>query len=170
MATLDSNKQYEQLNQRTRWYTSQLWYVPFAFIGILALGIEKINSLSEPLRSFVFLMLSFFSLSVFVHVSSLKFYERQNILAMQQLEDPVISRGVSPWYLSFTTYMKVILAFCALGFIWIWSIAFCWILRVVLIGIFISVIVVLWWCDRKRNKPIIDEIRAKQKQEPEETD
>jgi len=119
VANLDRDKQYEQLNQRTRWYTSQVWYVPFAFIGILVVGIERINTLSGSLRSFAFLMLSFFSLSVFVHISSLKFYERKSILAMQQLEDPVISQGGSPWYLSFTTYMKLILAFCAVGFMWI---------------------------------------------------
>ena len=160
MVTLDSNKQYAELNQRTRWYTSQLWYVPFAFIGILALGIDKINSLVEPLRSFAFLMLSFFSLAVYVHVTSLKFYERRNILAMQQLEDPVISGGVSPWYLSFITYMKLILAFCFVAFPWIWPIEFCLILRVGITGIFISLIVILWLCDRKRNKPILNAIRA----------
>lgn len=162
MATLDRDKQYEQLNQRTRWYTSQAWYVPFAFIGILAVGIEKINALSGSLRSFAFLMLSFFSLSVYVHVSSLKFYERKNVLAMQQLEDPVISGAGSPWYLSFTTYMKLILAFCTVAFMWIWSVDFCRIWRVILIGISIVLIVVLWWYDRKRNEPILNDIRKNQ--------
>jgi hypothetical protein len=136
--------------------------VPFAFIGILAVGIKKINALSGSLRSFAFLMLSFFSLSVFVHVSSLKFYERTNVLAMQQLEDPVISGGGSPWYLSFTTYMKLILAFCTVAFMWIWCIDFYCAWRVILIGISIALIVVLWLFDRKRNKPILDDIRKNQ--------
>ncbi|MFH1091602.1 MAG: hypothetical protein V1742_08530 [Pseudomonadota bacterium] len=169
MDPLDINKQWEQLNQRTRWYTSQLWYVPFAFIGILALGIEKINSLSEPIRSFVFLMLSFYALSIYVHVSSLKFYERQNVLAMQKLENHVISRGGSPWYLSFTTYLKLFLAFCTVAFIYMWSINFPKILRVALIVISIVPIVLLWLQDKKRNKPIIGEIRANQEQSPKKT-
>lgn len=160
MATLDSDKQYEQLNQRTLWYTSQVWYVPFAFIGILAIGIEKINDLPGSLRSFAFLMLSLFSLAVYVHVSSLKFYEHKNILDMQRLEDPVISSGGSPWYLSFTAYMKLILAFCAVALMWIWSIDFSLIYRLILIVSSIMLIVVLWVGDRKRNKSILDKIRA----------
>ena len=113
-----------------------------------------------------FLMLFLFSLAVFVHVSSLKFYERKNVLAMQQLEDPVISGGGAPCYLSFTTYMKLILAFCAVAFMWIWSIDFCWIWRVILIGISIVLIVALWWCDRRRNKPILDSIQTNEENRP----
>ena len=41
MSNLARDKQYDQLNQRSRWYSSQMWYVPFAFVGIIALGIDK---------------------------------------------------------------------------------------------------------------------------------
>ena len=55
--------------------------------------------------------------------------------------------------------MKLILAFCAVGFMWIWSIDFCCTWRVILIAISIVLIAVLWLIDRKRNKPILNAIR-----------
>jgi Flp pilus assembly protein TadB len=158
--TLDVNKQYEQLNERSRCYSSQLWYVPFAFVGILALGIDKLTALQEPLRSPAFIFLSLFSLAVYIHVTSLKFYERRCVLAMQQLEQPVVSGAGEPWYLSFNTYIKFILIVGALGLLWIGSVNWHWILRTVLMAALIVIITSVLWADRNRTQPVLNNIRT----------
>lgn len=107
--------QYEQLNQRARWYSAQLWVVPFTYLGLIGVGFEKINALKDTyLRSTGLLLTAFLSLTVFVHVSAVKYYERKAIKAMRDLENPKLSSGGSPWYLSYVFFIKAIL--CALTF------------------------------------------------------
>jgi hypothetical protein len=158
---MDSDKQYEQLNLRTRWYTAQIWYVPFAFMGILALGVDKLNNLTGFFKSFIYFLLSFFSFAIFVHLSSLKFYERKNVLKMQQMENPVISGGGTEWYLSFTSYMKTILVFCSVSFLWIGieNVCWVWIWRGILLLLYILAFLFILIQDRKRNKPYLNQIR-----------
>ena len=157
----------EELNRRSRWYSSQLWYVPFAYLGIVGLGVEKVSCLDHPLKNIAHAMLALFSLAVFVHICSLKYYERRVVKRMQDLEDPVVSGGGSPWYMSFTFYLKVMLAGGSYGFAWfIWNEtefgnSVKWVLiaasYIVLSLPFVAVIV----GDFKRNSPVVAEIRKK---------
>ena len=106
--------QYEQLNQRARWYSSQVWYIPFAYIGLIGIGLEKILSLPQPLMSIALVLMGIFSIAVFVHVSSIKYYERLAVREMRELErvqpkKKPISRGGSCWYLSFAWYIRLML-------------------------------------------------------------
>lgn len=110
------NITYEQLNQRSRWYSSQLWYIPFAYLGIVGIGLEKILKLSYPLNSLGLVLFSIFSMSVFVHVSSIKFYERRTIRSMQEIEDKPISGGGRPWYLSFDWHIRLMIGFASYFF------------------------------------------------------
>ena len=110
------NITYEQLNQRSRLYSSQLWYIPFAYLGIVGIGLEKILKLSYPLNSLGLALFSIFSISVFVHVSSIKFYERRTLRRMQEIEDKPISGGDRPWYLSFDWYIRVMIGFASYFF------------------------------------------------------
>jgi len=156
---------WKELNQRSRWYSSQLWYVPFAYIGIIGIGVEKVHNLPYPLRNFAYLMLAFFSLAVFVHVSSLKFNERRAILSMQKLESPVVSGGSTSWYMSFASYMKLMLVVGSYAFAWSASInsglsnvAEC-ILRIASMMILLLVFAVVWLNDRDRNTKVVKEIQ-----------
>jgi len=110
------NITYEQLNQRSRWYSSQLWYIPFAYLGIVGIGLEKILKLSYPLNSLGLVLFSIFSISVFVHVSSIKFYERRTVRSMQEIEDKPISGGGRPWYISFDWYIRLMIGFASYFF------------------------------------------------------
>ena len=163
MTNLDKDKQYEQLNQRSRWYSTQIWHVPFAFVGIIALGIGKIDDVPEPLKTFALLMLSFFSLAAFVHVASLKYYELVAIRGMQQLEDPVVSGGGSAWYISFALYIKIMLVIAAIGFLWVATENLvCW-ARFVLLICPACVVVTVWISNIKRSRPVLKDIRANMK-------
>ena len=163
MTNLDKDKQYDQLNQRARWYSAQMWYVPFAFVGIISLGIGKINDVPKPLKTFALLMLSFFSLAAFVHVTALKYYERRAVRGMQQIEDPVVSGGGSAWYMSFVVYINIMLVIAAIGFLWVATERVCCWLRVVLLACPAFVVVRVWISDWKRSRPVLKDIRANMK-------
>lgn len=156
---------WTELNQRSRWYSSQLWYVPFAYIGIVGLGVEKVHNLPYPLSNLAYLMLAFFSLAVFVHVSSIKFYERRAVLSMQKLEDPVVSGGGASWYMSFASYMKLMLVVGSYAFAWsaltnsgLPNVAEC-ALRIAGITALSVALAVVWFRDRDRNNKVVAEIR-----------
>jgi len=166
MSNLDKDRQYDQLNQRSRWYSAQLWYVPFAFVGIIALGIDKASAVPEPMKTFVFLILSFFSLAAFVHVKALKYYERRSVRAMQQLESPVVSGGGSPWYMSFVLYIKIMLAIAVLGFFWGGTSSWPLWVRIIFAFCFALVLVAVWFSDQKRNDALLRDIRAATDQNP----
>lgn len=121
MADNKWNMKYEQLNQRSRWYSSQLWYIPFAYVGIVGIGLEKMLKLPYPLNSLGLILLGIFSISVFVHVSTIKFYERRAVRSMQNMEKEEegksISGGGSPWYLSFAWYIKLMICIASYIFI-----------------------------------------------------
>ena len=155
---------FEQLNTRSRWYSSQLWYVPFAFIGIVGLSFEKVSNAEYPLNVLIFIIFGIFSISVFVHVSALKYYERRAVKSMQELENKVTSGGGSKWFISFAFYIRVMLLlasyfFIAYGIIntklcdsWKW-----WILGITLTFLTILFIVIIW-NDIKRNTNLRQEI------------
>jgi hypothetical protein len=157
---------YDQLNQRSRWYSSQLWYVPFAYIGLVGLGLEKIDKLQPPLDSLAYLTLALFSVGVFVHIKSLKYYERRAVESLRELESGTTkSSGGSQWYLGFHFYMQVML--CLASYIFVELSAAkspfsntvkCWLQ---IIGLaFLPVLIVWIVCeDLKRTKPVLDKIR-----------
>lgn len=161
---------YDQLNQRSRWYSSQLWYVPFAYLGIVGFAVEKVPSLPEVLRSPSYFMLALFSLAVFVHVGALKYYERRAVRSMQNREDPVESGGGSPWYMSFTSYMKFMLATGTLAFAWTGVSELKVlenqrpVLRIMVLIVLLFVMGAVWRKDFLRNRPVLKEIRDKPRQ------
>lgn len=121
MPESDWSIRYEQQNERSRLYSSQLWYIPFAYIALVGLGLEKVQALDEPLKGFAFFALAVFSFAIFVHLCELKFYERRAVLGLQLLEEeagkPVVSSGASPWYLSYIIYIKFLFALITYAFI-----------------------------------------------------
>ena len=165
MTESDWNTKYEQLNERARWYSSQLWYIPFAYVGLVGMGIDKIFSLTIPFKGIALIFLGIFSLSVYVHVSALKYYERRAVRSMQQMETKPASGGASPWYVNFTWYTKLMILVAtyalighavlnmglALNFQWI------------VFGIAMVILTILFavnaWEDRRRNKALFEAIR-----------
>ena len=159
------NTKYEQLNLRSRWYSSQLWYIPFAYVGIVGIGLGKILTLPYPLNSLGLILLGIFSISVFVHVSAIKFYERRAVRSMQEMEDKLISGGGSPWYLSFAWYIKLMICLASYFFIAygvhlvrITQTARCVILLIILLALSILYIFIVWK-DHVRNRDLLRNIQ-----------
>lgn len=121
MAESDWSARYKQQDERSRWYSSQLWYVPFAYLALVGLGVEKVMALDEPLKGIALFSLAVFSFAIFVHMCHLKFYERRAVRGLQLLEEeagkPVVAFGASPWYVSFIPYIKFLLALITYAFL-----------------------------------------------------
>lgn len=109
---------WKELSERSRWYTSQLWYVPFAYFGMIGIALDDIERLAQPSRSIAFAVSAMFSLAVIVHVLSVSFYEQRAVARMRRLETEDTSLGDAPWWISFPTYIVVSLVFCSYAFAW----------------------------------------------------
>lgn len=164
MANNHWETQYEQLNQRSRSYAAQLWYVPFAYIGLVGLGLEKILNWCQPLKSFGLILMGIFSIAVFVHVSSIKYLERRAVKSMRELEENgPISTGGSRWYLSFAWYIRLILilltySFIAYGISLLTIAPFSPFFLIPMIALTI-LYGILIYKNHSKNKPLVNEIR-----------
>ena len=110
---------YTQLNERSRWYTSQLWYISLAYIAVIGLGLEISFKLPRDLSIYAFIVLTVLSLAIFVQVVSIRHHICRNIKEMQKLENihQVSISTKSNWILSFSTYMKIIPIIVCISFI-----------------------------------------------------
>jgi hypothetical protein len=158
--------QYEQLNQRARWYSTQLWLVPFTYFGLIGVGFEKINAFKETyLKSTGLLLMAFFSLAIFVHVSSVKYYERKAVKAMKDLESPPVSSGGSPWYMNYVFFIKSLLCFLSFFFAvaGIWPLTDDSRVRLGLLILIVAILFILYLVivikDHCRNKRLLEQIK-----------
>lgn len=177
MANEKWKTKYEQLNQRSRWYSSALWHVPFTYLGLAGYGSVKIVDMDYPLNSFGFILLAIFSISVFVHLSHLKFYELRAVRSLQKLEEngEVLSTGAARWYLSFSFYIRFMLCIASYFFITfgvllvkMGHIERCITLSIGLPGLTFLYGIIIWE-DIKRNSNVIREIREASKLEQPES-
>jgi hypothetical protein len=162
---------YEQQNERSRWYSSQLWYVPFAYLALVGIGLEKVQMLDKPLKGFAFFALAVFSFAMFVHLCHLKYYERRAVHSLQLLEEeagkPVVSSGGSPWYLSFIPYVKFLFALITYTFLVLGtgsatlpsSVQLQCTIRVVSLVVATVLFALVLWKDRQRNLELTAQIR-----------
>jgi hypothetical protein len=171
MAESNWSIRYEQQNERSRWYSSQLWYVPFAYLALVGIGLEKVQVFNEPLRGYAFFSLAVFSFAMFVHLCHLKFYERRAVHGLQLLEkeagNPVVSSGASPWYLSFIPYIKSLFALITYIFLVLGtgsatlpsSAQLQCTIRVLSLVVATFLFALVLWKDRQRNLELTAEIR-----------
>jgi len=158
--------QYEQLNQRARWYSTQLWIVPFTYLGLIGIAFEKISALENTyFRSTGFLLIAFFSLAIFVHVSSVKYYERKAVKGMKDLETRPLSSGGSPWYMDYAFFIKALLCFLSFFFTvaGIWTLADDSRIKVALLILFLVLLFIVYLLiiikDYCRNKSLLEQIK-----------
>ena len=107
---------YEQLNERSRMYTSQLWQVPSLYLALMAWISDQFPSFDEPQKAFVCFFSAATSLMVWVFVSQLKLLERRAVRQMQILEGVPLSTGGTPWFFSFIWYARALLIVATFAF------------------------------------------------------
>jgi len=82
-------EQLKELNTRSRWYASQLWYIPFAYFGIVALVLGNLTKTEiEQLHlSLGLFACGFVGVFVIWHMFNIQDGEHRAIRNIQKVED-----------------------------------------------------------------------------------
>ncbi|OUR74235.1 hypothetical protein A9Q78_01120 [Methylophaga sp. 41_12_T18] len=78
--------QLTELNNRSRWYSSQLWQIPFAFISLVGLLIGNIATKFPDLLHFTFLTVGLFGILVLIHMNGIMNGERRAVENLKKIE------------------------------------------------------------------------------------
>jgi hypothetical protein len=80
-------RQLTELNIRARWYSSQLWQVPFAYLGLTGLAVSNAVGKSSSHLPLIFWTCAVFGVCVIVHMTGMRDGEHRAVLNIQEVED-----------------------------------------------------------------------------------
>ena len=69
--TASPRAQLEQLNERSRWYATQAWQLPFAYMGLAGIGLAGVIEKAPQLLPWLFLTLSLAGYAILFHMFGL---------------------------------------------------------------------------------------------------
>jgi hypothetical protein len=75
-----------QLNERSRWYSSQAWQIPFAFLSLVVIAVETTMDKSRITGGSVFLVLFFIGLFVIWHMISVAKGAERAVVSLKKIE------------------------------------------------------------------------------------
>ncbi len=79
-------QQLSELNSRSRWYTSRLWQVPFAYLGLTGLVLVNLADKSALGLSLGFIVSAIFGVLVLVHIYGVRDGEKRAVKNLQDIE------------------------------------------------------------------------------------
>jgi hypothetical protein len=74
-------EQLKELNNRSRWYSGQLWYIPFAYFGLVALTVGNVGFKEPKFIGLSLLYCGIIGVFVFWHMISIRDGEKNYPLA-----------------------------------------------------------------------------------------
>jgi len=77
---------FTELNNRTRWYSTELWQVAFVYIGITAVAIGQVIDKGIEYLPYIFGASAFLGLFVVWHMTRLRKSEQRHILTLALIE------------------------------------------------------------------------------------
>ena len=78
--------QLTELNNRSRWYSSELWQIPFAYLGVTGVVIAQLAAKAETFLGVGFATSALFGVFVLIHVFRIRASEQLAILNLQDTE------------------------------------------------------------------------------------
>lgn len=80
--------QLEILNERSRWYSSELWQIPFAYLGITGVLIAAIISQESAWNylALAFAISALIGVAVLVHMINVRKLEQKAVLKLKNVE------------------------------------------------------------------------------------
>jgi hypothetical protein len=79
--------QLTELNNRSRWYTAQLWHIPFAYFGILVVALAQIKTNKTSYFSYILLFIGFFGCFALWHMYGLINGVERAVRELQKIEN-----------------------------------------------------------------------------------
>ena len=81
------NNQLNELNNRSRWYSTQLWAVPFAYLGVSSVAIFGVLDKAEKYLWSVFLVCALLGAFVIWHMFKIKDGEKRAVENLIEIEN-----------------------------------------------------------------------------------
>ena len=78
--------QLAELNSRSRWYSSQLWQVPFAYLGITCVVLAGLANKNPKILAFGLIAAGLFGICVSIHMYGMRDGERRAVRNLQKIE------------------------------------------------------------------------------------
>ena len=78
--------QLSELNTRSRWYSTQLWHVPFAFFGVTGVVVAQVAARAIHLLPAVFFSAAIFGAFVLWHMVGMIQGEKRAVYNLQETE------------------------------------------------------------------------------------
>ncbi len=78
--------QLSELNTRARWYSSQLWHVPFAYLGVTGVVLGNLGEKSSYQLSLGLLCAGIFGILVSIHLFGIMDGEKRAVNNLQKVE------------------------------------------------------------------------------------
>jgi len=79
--------QLVELNNRSRWYSSQLWQLPFAFLGVTGLSIATFIDKKPLFLALALFICSIFGLCICIHLRGILDGEKRAVQDLQDIEN-----------------------------------------------------------------------------------
>jgi len=111
-------EQLKELNSRSRWYSGQLWYIPFAYFGLVALAMGNVVAKEPKSIGVALLFCGIVGILVFWHMLGIKDGEKRAVENLQAVE---VKLGLDKtveykrYALAFFVGVFVVLVACLLG-------------------------------------------------------
>lgn len=85
--------QLAELNQRSHWYSAQLWQLPFAYLGITGVALASLDSATPKKYAITCFAAGVLGLLVFIHMVAVRRLEKRAIAKLSEVEKEL---GLSP--------------------------------------------------------------------------
>lgn len=123
--------QLAELNSRSRWYSTRLWQIPFAYIGlsgIIISSLVKLDSVNIRLIGIALILLGIIGVLVTGHVFGVRKAEVISIKKLQYVEEelkiqPKVRARDESWDVRFMVILVILstLLFVASGTYFVWG-------------------------------------------------
>ena len=84
--------QLTELNNRSRWYSSQLWQIPFAYIGITGVSLASLAVTCSKILALALIIAGVLGICVLVHFSGIKDGEKRAVEHLINIEQQLKSQ------------------------------------------------------------------------------
>ena len=78
--------QLAELNFRSRWYSSQLWQIPFAYLGITCVVLAGLANKNPKTLAFGLIAAGLFGICVSIHMYGMRNGEHRAVRNLQEIE------------------------------------------------------------------------------------
>lgn len=85
--------QLAELNQRSHWYSAQLWQLPFAYLGITGVALASLDSATPRKYAITCFAAGVLGLLVFIHMLAVRRLEKRAIGKLSEVEKELGARG-----------------------------------------------------------------------------